>query len=158
MCDHVKPTIRAFNPNLITLNVGTNELKSNKTASQISRSDIDLALPLKSETNTVTISLIVPRKDSLNNKAQEVNSQFINMCGECDITFVDHTDNIDTERHLNESKVYLNKSGTINQSCSNKNLQTSLANSIAKNICNFLLEQDWYSVDNSGNIQSDSFS
>ena len=155
MYDHVNSTIRAFNPNLIILNVGTNELKSSKKASQMSRSDIDLALPLKSETNTVTLT--VPRKNSLNNKAQEVNSQFINMCGECDITFVDHTDNIDTERHLNESKVYLNKSGTINQSCSNKNSQTSLANSIAKNICNFLLEQDWYSVDNSGNIQSDSF-
>ena len=97
MYDHVKTTIRAFNPNLIILNVGKNELKSNKTASQIWRSDIDLALPLKSETNTVTISLIVPRKDSLNNKAQEVNSQFINMCGERDITFVDHTDTIDTE-------------------------------------------------------------
>ena len=137
MYDHVNSTIRAFNPNLIILNVGTNELKSSKKASQMSRSDIDLALPLKSETNTVTLT--VPRKNSLNNKAQEVNSQFINMCGECDITFVDHTDNIDTERHLNESKVYLNKSGTINQSCSNKNLQTSLANSIAKNICNFLL-------------------
>ena len=35
------------------------------------------------------------------------------MCGERDIAFIDHTDTIDTERHLNESKVHLNKSGTI---------------------------------------------
>ena len=35
------------------------------------------------------------------------------MCGERDITFVDHTATIDIERHLNESKVHLNKSGTI---------------------------------------------
>ena len=58
-----------------------NELKSSKTASQISRSVTDLALSLKSETNAVTISLVVLRKDNLNNKAQEVNSRLINMCG-----------------------------------------------------------------------------
>ena len=34
------------------------------------------------------------------------------MCGDRDIFFVDHTDTIDTERHLNESKVHLNNSGT----------------------------------------------
>ena len=127
MYDHVKPTIREFNPNHIILHVGTNELKSSKTASQISRSVIDLALSLKSETNAVTISLIVPRKDNLNNKAQEVNSRLINMCGERDIAFIDHTDTIDTERHLNESKVHLNKSGTTE---------------FAKNVFEFLLQQD----------------
>ena len=136
MYDHVKPTIREFNPNHIILHVGTNELKSNKTANQISRSVIDLALSLISEANAVTISLIVPRKDSLNNKAQEVNSRIINMCGERDIAFIDHTDNCDIERHLNESKVHLNKSGTIE---------------FAENICQFLLLQDWYCADNSGN-------
>ena len=78
---------------------------------QISRSNIDLAPCLKSETNTVTISLIVPRNDSLNNKAQEVDSRLINMYGEHDITYIDHTDTIDIERHLNKSKVHLNKSG-----------------------------------------------
>ena len=127
MYDHVEPTIREFNPNHIILHVGTNELKSSKTASLISRSVIDLALSLKSETNAVTISLIVPRKDSLNNKAQEVNSRLINTCSERDITFIDHTDTIDTERHLNKSKVHLNKSGTIE---------------FAKNVCQFLLQQD----------------
>ena len=39
------------------------------------------------------------------------------MCGERDITFIDHTDTIDTERHLNENKVHLNKSGTIEFAC-----------------------------------------
>ena len=125
MCDHVKPTIQEFNPNHIILHVETNELKSSMTASQISRSIIHLALSLQSETNAVTISLIVPRKDSLNNKAQEVNSRYINMCGERDITFFDHTDTIGIERHLNESKVHLNKSGTIE---------------FAKNVCEFLLQ------------------
>ena len=109
------------------MHVGTNELKSSKTASHISRSATDLALSLKSETNTVMISLIVPRKDNLNNKAKEVNSRLISMCGERDIAFIDHTDTIDTEKHLNESKVHLNKSGTIE---------------FDKNVFEFLLQQD----------------
>ena len=127
MYDHVKPIFREFNPNHIILHVGTNELKSSKTTSQISRSVIDFALTLKSETNTITISLIVPRKDSIKNKAQEINSRPIGMCGKCNITFVDHTYTIDIERHLNENKVHLNKSRTIE---------------FAKNVCKFLLQQD----------------
>ena len=87
------------------------------TASQISRSVTDLALSLKSETNAVTISLFVPRKDSLKNKAQEINSHLINMCGERDITFIDYTDTIDIEKHLNESKVHLNKQTWNNKMC-----------------------------------------
>ena len=59
------------------------------------------------------------------------------MCGERDIIFIDHTDTIDTEKHLNESKVHLNKSGTIG---------------FAKNVCEFLSQQDWYRAANSGNI------
>ena len=49
------------------------------------------------------------------------------MWGERDITFIDHTDTINIERHFNESKVHLNKSGTIE---------------FAKNACEFLLQQD----------------
>ena len=60
----------------------------------------------------------------------------MNMCGERDITFIDHTETINIERHLNESKVHLNKSGTTE---------------FAKNVCKFLLQQDWYSADNSDN-------
>ena len=111
MYDHVKPTIREFNRNHLIRHIGTNEPKSSKTASQISRSFIDFALSVKSEINAVRISLIVPRIN-INNKAQEVNRRLINMCGERDITFIDHTDTIDTERHLNESKFHLKKSGT----------------------------------------------
>ena len=127
MDDHFKPTIQEFNPNHIIVHVRTNELKSTETANQISRSVTDLALSLKLETNAVTISLIFPRKDNLNNKTQKVNSRLINMCDERDILFINYTDTIDTERHLNESKLHLNKSGTIE---------------FAKNVCEFLLQQD----------------
>ena len=82
------------------MHVGTKELKNRKKASQISTSVIELALSLKLETNTVTTSLIVPRKNTLINKVQEVNSRLINMCGERDITFIDHTDTISIEIHF----------------------------------------------------------
>ena len=39
----------------------------------------DLALSIKSEINTLMTSLIVPQKESLNNKAQEVNSLLKNV-------------------------------------------------------------------------------
>ena len=49
------------------------------------------------------------------------------MCSERNVTFIDHNDTTDTERHLNESKVHLNKSGTLE---------------FAKNVCKVLLQQD----------------
>ena len=124
---YVKPTIREFNLNHIILHVGSNELKSSKTASQISRSVSDVALSLKSETNTVTMSLIAPQKNNLNNKQQVVNSRLIHMLSERDMTFDYHTDSNDYERHLNGSKVHLNESETTE---------------FAKNVCEFLFQQD----------------
>ena len=38
MQDHVKPTIRDINPQQIILHVGTNDLKTERTASQIAKS------------------------------------------------------------------------------------------------------------------------
>ena len=47
MYDHAKPTIREVSPEHIILHVGTNDLNSEKTASKISNSIIDLANSLK---------------------------------------------------------------------------------------------------------------
>ena len=65
MHDHVKPTVRDFNPDHIILHCGTNDLSSERTASQIAKSIIELALSLKSKDNKISISLIVPRNDNL---------------------------------------------------------------------------------------------
>ena len=80
--DYVKPTINDFDPEHIIIHVGTNDLNSERTASQIANSIINLQQSLKSTNNTVTISLIVPRNDELNNKAHEVNNRLVNMCKE----------------------------------------------------------------------------
>ena len=47
MHDHAKPTIREINPKHIFLHVGTSDLKSEKTASQIAYSIIELANSLR---------------------------------------------------------------------------------------------------------------
>ena len=74
MHEHVKPTVTDFNPDHVILPCGTNDLSSERTASRIARSTIDLALPLKLQNNKILIPLIAPTNDdSLNNKASELN-------------------------------------------------------------------------------------
>ena len=46
--DHVKPSVQDFNPDHIILHCGINDLSSERAASQIARSIIELALTLKS--------------------------------------------------------------------------------------------------------------
>ena len=74
MYDHANLTIRELNPEHIILHVDTNGLNTEKTVSQVSKSILDLANSLKNETNTIHVSLIVPRNDRLNTKVNEVNS------------------------------------------------------------------------------------
>ena len=82
MYDDVKSTVQVFNPHHIILHCGTNDLSSERTGSQIARSIIELALSLKSQNNRMSVSLFVPRNDSLNNKASGVNSRLIHTCAE----------------------------------------------------------------------------
>lgn len=127
MTDYVKPTINDFDPEHIIIHVGTNDLNSERTASQIANSIINLQQSLKSINNTVTISLIVPRNDELNNKAHEVNNRLVNMCKERNISYIDHSETILRDRHLNESNLHLNRYGTLE---------------FAKNFSKYLCESD----------------
>ena len=67
MHDHVNPTIRDIDPQQIILHVGTNDLKTEGTTSQIAKSTIYLFISLKKNENTIAVSGIVPRLDELNN-------------------------------------------------------------------------------------------
>ena len=111
MVDHVKPTIREDTPDNIILHDGTNDLRSEKTSSQIAKAIIELAMSLKTDENSVIVSSIVPRFDNLNNKANEVNNRLVHMCRERDIPFISQTESIDPSKHLNESKFLLNFNG-----------------------------------------------
>ena len=110
MTDHVKPTLRDINPDHIILHAGTNDLRTENTASQIAKATIDLVTSLKNDDSTVTVSGIVPRVDDLNNKANEVNRRLVLMCKERNISFLSHDESIYPSKHLNESKLHLNSS------------------------------------------------
>ena len=109
--DHVKPTLRDDKPDHIILHAGTNDLRTEKTSSQIAKSIIDLTTSLKNSGNSVIVSGIVPRFDNLNNKATEVNSRLVLMCAERNIPFISHSESRDSSKHLNESKLHLNFNG-----------------------------------------------
>ena len=104
MHDHVKPTVRNFDPDHIILHCGTNDLNSDRTSTQIAREIIDLAISLKSDKNKISISLLTPRSDKLNNKASEVNNRLM--------AYIDHSSSIQ-QNHISESKVHLNRYGTV---------------------------------------------
>ena len=111
--DYAEPTIDDFNPNEIILHVGTSNLTtSEKTSGQIANSIIDFRNSLKTNTD-ITTSLIAPRACNLNNKANEVNNRLVNMCNQRHIKFINHSDDIQPKRHVNDSKVHLNQYGTI---------------------------------------------
>ena len=44
MTDHVKPTLQEINPDYIILHAGTNDLRTEKRASQIAKATTDLVL------------------------------------------------------------------------------------------------------------------
>ena len=53
-------------------------ISTQRTANQIAKSIVDLCQSLKTDTNTITVSLIVRRCDNLNNKAIAVNGRLMN--------------------------------------------------------------------------------
>ena len=108
MVDHVNPTIRNDKSDHVILHTGTNDLRSKKTASQISRFVTELVMSLKDNDNSVIVSGIVPRHENLNNKAIQVNNHLLLMCKKEKIQFIAHSENTDSSEHLNESKLHLN--------------------------------------------------
>ena len=100
MTDHVKTTLREINPDHTVLHAGTNDLRTENTASQIAV-----------DGNTVTVFDIVPRLDELNNKANEGNRRLVLICKERNISFLSHDESIDPSKHLDESKLHLNSNG-----------------------------------------------
>ena len=65
--DHLKPTLRDFNPGLFIIHVGVNHLplnKSNETAEEI----VNLAESVKKPRSNIVISDIVTREDGYKTK------------------------------------------------------------------------------------------
>ena len=111
MMDYMKPSIRA-KPDHIILHVGTNDLQSNATPSEIAEKITSLASEMKSNKCDVSISAIIIRTDKpdLNKKGIEVNNALKEMCEEKNIFLIDNSKKLKAS-HLNSRRLHLNRKG-----------------------------------------------
>ena len=107
----MKPS-QKFNPDLIILHIGTNDLKSIKSPEEISDDIIKLALHVKTDEKEIIVSGIVCRDDELNEKGQKVNDFLKIKSTKYALGYVNHS-NILTKKHLNGSGLPLNYHGTV---------------------------------------------
>ena len=111
MKDYIKPTLRKLDPEHVILHVGTDNLNSPLPPKEIADGIIDLAKSMKADNRNITISTIIPRGGKLNNKANEVNNFLMQLCGGCNIPFINQSNNINPHKHLNRSKLHFNITG-----------------------------------------------
>ena len=93
------------------IQVGTNELDSERQAEMLAKSTIDVAKSIRTNnTRTIIISGIVPRNDNFNNNALDINVKLSKMCREAELDFIMHK-NITPRADLNKSTLNLNRNG-----------------------------------------------
>ena len=109
MKSYVQPSMK-YNPNVVILNTGTNDLRSNKQPERIADDILNLALSINSNDNEIAISGIVPRNDALNPKGIAVNNFLKQKLPQNGISFINN-DNIDPKMHLNNSGLHPNYKG-----------------------------------------------
>ena len=114
MHSYAIPTIEK-KPNLIILHAGTNDLPSRrgdeeKSEVQIADEIIKLANEIKENSIEVIISSLVARGDGYEEKRKKVNFVLADLCSVNDYALIEHK-NIDPKKHLNRSRLHLNKVG-----------------------------------------------
>ena len=110
MESYIIPTLKE-NPETIIIHSGTNDLKSDSSPEQIIRDIINLTTSCKTQTNKEVLSNIVPRYDSLNEKAMWVNKCLKKECEARNICFIGDR-NISPKHNCNSRGLHLNHSGT----------------------------------------------
>ena len=110
MSGYIRPSLK-YNPDLIIIHCGSNDLRSQKSPNTIAEEIINLALRSKTETNDVVVSGLVARNDDLNLKGKQLNECLISKCEEKNLFYIDNT-NIIASKHLNGSGLHLNHLGT----------------------------------------------
>ena len=110
MKSYLLPT-KSSNPENIVLHCGTNDLKKENSANEISNDIIEVALLCKSDNINVLVSGIIPHSDKLNANAIEVNRHLKNECRKRNICFISNS-NINPKYDCNKSGLHLNWKGT----------------------------------------------
>ena len=101
MRDYIKPSM-ARRPDMIVLHTGTNDLKNNKTVSDIASEIIKLA---KTNGIEVAVSSLIPRGDKLSEKAKKVNIHLQGQCTAENFAIIQHT-NINSKLDLFPDKLH----------------------------------------------------
>ena len=103
MKDYMKPSL-GENPDHSLLQVGTNDLNTERSPELIAKSIVDLATTLKRNSRDVSASNIIVRgnNSNLNEKGCEVNAHLTEMCKERKLNLINHSKKI-TPNHLNLS-------------------------------------------------------
>ena len=109
MEDYIQPTLRET-PSHVLVHVGTYDVTTKQDPQQIAEGIINLAVKTKSNCD-VSISSITTRGDKYLRKPVDVNRNLKDRCSEKNIHFINHGNAL-TVRHLNASKLHLNKRGT----------------------------------------------
>ena len=108
---HYANAIMPFNPDLVILHAGTNNLRENSTPQNIANDIVKLASSLKTDENEIIVSSILARRDNLHDKAEKVNDFLKIKCDQINIPFIRHN-NIKCDTHLKPKGVHLNRVGT----------------------------------------------
>ena len=103
----MKPSLHE-NPDHFVLNIGKNDLNSDRSPELIAKSIADVGSSPKNNSHDVSISSIVVRNDKFKEK---VNENLEKLCAERNIYFINHAKNI-LPQHLNKSKLHLNGKGS----------------------------------------------
>ena len=106
---YFKPIVKLA-PKQIIFHCGTNNLPSNEDPETIAKNIMNLAKNIKTDTTKVAISGIIPRRDTFNHKAKQVNQTLKKICEEGNIPFISHH-GINNSFHLNSRGLHLNDKG-----------------------------------------------
>ena len=106
-------TLRNEHLDHVIVHAGTNDLQLDESPHKIANSIVNnLMSSIENYDTILSISAITCRDDELRHKARQVNNILRVSCKERNIGFIEH-DNIQP-KHLNGSKLHLNKLGTKN--------------------------------------------
>ena len=99
------------NPDRIIIHCGTNNLKIDESPEAIAEKTIELAKSVKSTTNEVVISSIIPCRDKLTDKGSKVNGIVEHFCKEDETIKFMRQESLDSKKHIGKDGILLNNFG-----------------------------------------------
>ena len=110
MHHYAKPSLE-YNPEIVILQCGTNDLRSQKSADDIANDIINLATDMKNDEDDIYVSSITPRSDKLHGKALDVNEKLKQLCIAKSMDYIDNCNILET--HLSFDGLHLSFKGSV---------------------------------------------